>query len=101
MNISYSFESIEDLKRLRHFIEIKDPAAAQKIAYSLKEAIKQLKSFPFMGVMVELAPDPEMIRDLIVGDYIVRYLIRGNEIYILRVWHQKENEKNITGIVST
>ncbi len=32
-----------------------------------------------------------MIRDLMIGKHIVRYLIRSQDIYILRVWHQKEN----------
>jgi len=41
-------------------------------------------------VEVELAPDPEMIRDLIIGNYIARYLIHQKQGYILRVWHHKE-----------
>ncbi len=90
MKISYSPESIGDLIRLREFIEIKNPQAAQKIALSLNEGISQLKSFPFLGVEVELAPEPEKIRDLIVGNYIARYLIHSNQIYILRIWHHKE-----------
>ncbi|GMR16639.1 MAG: hypothetical protein BMS9Abin31_0995 [Gammaproteobacteria bacterium] len=35
MKISYSPESVGDLIRLRKFIEIKNPQAAQKIALSL------------------------------------------------------------------
>lgn len=90
MKISYSPESIGDLIRLREFIEIKNPQAAQKIALSLNEGISQLKSFPFLGAEVELAPEPEKIRDLIIGNYIIRYLIHSKQIYILRIWHHKE-----------
>ena len=90
MKISYSPESIGDLIRLREFIKIKNPQAAQKIALSLNEGISQLKSFPFLGVEVELAPEPEKIRDLIIGNYIARYLVHSKQIYILRVWHHKE-----------
>ena len=90
MKISYSPESIGDLIRLREFIKIKNPQAAQKIALSLNEGISQLKSFPFLGVEVELAPEPEKIRDLIIGNYIARYLVHSKQIYILRVWHYKE-----------
>ncbi|MCP5035707.1 MAG: type II toxin-antitoxin system RelE/ParE family toxin, partial [Actinomycetia bacterium] len=39
--------------------------------------------------------DPEQIRDLYVGNYTVRYLIINEVIYILRIWHGKENEKNL------
>ena len=90
MKISYAPEAIRDLKRLREFIENKNPQAAQRIAKVILEGIMQLKSFPYIGVEVEEAPNPEIIRDLIMGNYIARYLIHVNEIYILRVWHHKE-----------
>lgn len=90
MNLSYTPEAITDLVRLREFIAIKNPQAAQKIAQSLQESISQLKAFPYLGVEVEMAPDPEIIRDLIIGNYIARYLIHTEQIYILRVWHHKE-----------
>ncbi len=90
MKITYTPEAIEDLIRLREFIENKNPQAAQRIAETIRKKIKQLKIFPFMGVEVEEAPDPEMIRDLIMDNYIVRYLVHTNELYILRIWHHKE-----------
>lgn len=37
--------------------------------------------------------DPEKLRDLYLGGYRVRYLIAENTIYVLRVWHKKEKEK--------
>ena len=91
MKVSFTPESINDLKRLREFIAIKNPLTAQCIATSLLKGISQLKTFPYLGVEVEQAPNPERVRDLIIGNYIARYLIRANEIDILRVWHQKEN----------
>ncbi len=90
MKLSYSREAISDLIRLREFIASKNPDAAQKIAKSIRKGIAQLKTFPYLGVEVELAPDPEMIRDLIIGNYIARYLIHSKHIYILRIWHHKE-----------
>ena len=90
MKISYSRESVSDLIRLREFIEIKNPQAAHEIALSLSKGISQLKSFPLLGTEVELAPEPEKIRDLIIGNYIARYLIHSKQIYILRIWHHKE-----------
>ncbi len=90
MKVSYSREAIGDLIRLREFIAIKKPQAAQKIARSIKKGISQLKTFPYLDVEVELAPNPEMIRDLIIGNYIARYLVHSKQIYILRIWHHKE-----------
>ena len=91
MRISYTPESIEDLKRLREFIEVKSPPAAQRVAATLLQGINQLKMFPYLGVEVEQAPNSAIVRDLIIGNYIVRYLIHSGSITILRVWHHKEN----------
>ena len=94
MKIVYTPEAIEDLVRLREFIEIKNPGAAKRVATSLVDGIKKLKQFPYIGVKVSEAPSPELMRDLIIGSYIVRYLILDKTINILRVWHQQEDEKN-------
>ena len=90
MKLSYSREAISDLIRLREFIASKNPEAAQRIAKSIRKGISQLKTFSYLGMEVEMAPDPEMIRDLIIGNYIARYLIHQKKVYILRVWHHKE-----------
>ena len=90
MKITYTSEAIEELIRLREFIEEKNPQAAQRVAQTIKKKINQLKTFPLAGVGVEEAPVPEMIRDLITGNYIVRYLVYSNEVHILRIWHHKE-----------
>lgn len=95
MKIAYSQEAIDDLKRLKEFIEIKNPQAAVKMANTILETISQLKAFPFLGIEVNRAPDPKIIRDLIIGKYIIRYLIRNREIYILRLWHHKEDRLSI------
>ena len=93
MNILYSEEAIQDLVRLREFIEIKNPLAAQRAAASIKKGISQLKKFPRLGVKVGTAPDPDTVRDLIIGNYLARYLITEQAIYILRIWHHKEQIK--------
>ncbi len=95
MKLTYSSESVNDLIRLREFIEIKNPQAAKRIAQSIKKGINQLKSFPYLGVKVEKAPDPEIIRDIIIGNYTARYLIRSKEITVLRIWHHKEQENRL------
>jgi plasmid stabilization system protein ParE len=95
MNVRYTSESIGDLKRLREFIAEKNPLAAQRIANELLTGIDKLKIFPRMGIGVSRAPDPESIRDLFIGDYTVRYLLSESEIFILRIWHDKENERDL------
>ena len=95
MKVKYSPESIEDLQRIVEFVENKNPYAARRIAIDLQEGVDRLKQFPEIGLPVLKAEDPEKIRDLYIRAYTVRYLIAENIIYILRVWHNKENEKNL------
>ena len=95
MKINYSPESIEDLIRLRAFIETENPLAARRIANMILEGVEKLRIFPRMGLPVHLAPDPEFIRDLYIGQYTIRYLLSKISVYILRIWHGKEIEKDL------
>jgi plasmid stabilization system protein ParE len=95
MRISYSPESIDDLIRLRNVVKEKNPVAAQHIANELLDGINKVKLFPKIGLPVMRAADPQSIRDLFIGNYTVRYLIGNNKIYILRMWHGKEIEKDL------
>ena len=91
MKVRYSREAVGDLRRLREFIEVKDPRAAQKAAATILKGIAQLKEFPLLGAKVERAPTPETVRDLVIGNYLARYLVHGTEIYVLRIWHHRED----------
>lgn len=93
IKINYSPASIEYLQRVVEFVENKNPYAARRIAIDLQEGMDKLKQFPEIGLPVFKAADPEKMRDLYVGNYTVRYLIAEETIYVLRVWHNKENEK--------
>ena len=95
MKIYYSPESISDLIRLREFIEAKNPDAAKRIASELLAGIGKLKIFPRMGLPVKRATDPEVIRDLFIGRYTVRYYVSAQDIFVLRVWHAKEVGKDL------
>lgn len=94
MLVEYSPEAIKDLHRLVDFIEPKNPYAARRLAIDIQEDVSRLKLFPKMGLPVMKAPDPELMRDLYVSSYTVRYLIADTTLYILRIWHGKENEKS-------
>ena len=95
MKVKYSPESVGDLQRVVEFVENKNPYTARRIAIDLQEGVERLKQFPQIGLPVLKAADPEQLRDLYVGDYTVRYLITDEVIYILRIWHGKESEKNL------
>ena len=92
MRLEYTEDAVGDLVRLRRFIEENDPQAANRIAARLVEGIALLRDQPQLGHPVNLAPDPESIRDLVLRDYIVRYAITSNRILILRVRNGMKSE---------
>ncbi len=83
MRIDYTENAIDDLSQLREFIAAKDPAAANRYASQLLEGIARLEDQPYLGHAVYYAPEPESIRDMIVGNYIVRYALLDEQILIL------------------
>jgi len=93
VKLVYTDEAIEDLKRLREFIAVHNPSAAGRIATELVGKIELLPDFPKMGAPVEMAPVPDSIRDMVFGNYVVRYSLHVSAIIILRVWHELEGER--------
>ncbi len=84
----FTLSAQKDLFRLREFIAAKNPTAARRISQRLKVSIQRLVDQPDMGINVDELPGTQ---DLISGDYLVRYTILENHIYILRIWHAKED----------
>ena len=92
MKLVYTDVAIEDLKRLRAFIAVHNPPAANRIATELVSKIKLLLDFPQLGTPVLNAPDPDSVRDMVFGKYVVRYSVHASTLIILRVWHILEGE---------
>lgn len=90
LNLIYAQLAVADLQRLRAFIAEHAPDAAERIANELIQRIELLREFPDIGRVVEAAPDPETVRDLVFGRYIVRYAKTANAIIVLRIWHHAE-----------
>ncbi len=90
MKLRYTDEALEDLKHLRDFIAQRNPEAAVRIGNRLDADLMKLKAFPYLGRKVENTAAGE-IRDSIIGNYIARYMITPGVIFILRIWHQKED----------
>ena len=95
MKIRYTADAINDLERLRAFIEPKNPHAARRVAAELLDGIENLAVFPDMGLPVRRAPNPKLIRDLFVGNYMIRYQRNEQSIIVLQIWHGKESEKDL------
>lgn len=89
MKLIFSRAAVHDLVRLRDFIAQHSPEAAQRVAQRLGGAIQGMMDTPQMGRPV--ADMSGEIRELIFGKYVVRYEVRQQSLYILRIWHGKED----------
>lgn len=88
MKLKFTAVALNDLKRLRHFIAVKNPDAAKRYSARLQKSIKRLVDHPEMGRAIE---EPVGVRELVAGDYVVRYLVKTETVYILKVYHEKED----------
>jgi toxin ParE1/3/4 len=87
MKLQFSESAVQDLVRLREFIAAKNPQAAGRVSLRLRQSIGKLVLHLDIGrPVLEL----ENVRELIAGNYVVRYLLEEDTIFILRVWHGKE-----------
>jgi plasmid stabilization system protein ParE len=92
--LSFTRSARADFERLRDFIARHDESAAERVARQLQKGIGLLVKQPRMGRRVRDADGhdaPEEIRDWLVGNYIIRYLIAGERIVVLRAWHHRED----------
>ncbi len=87
MRLEFSASAVRDLIRLRDFIAVHNPEAAERISLRLRQAIGKLVIHPDMGRPV---PELENVRELVAGNYVVRYPRAEDTVFILRIWHGKE-----------
>jgi plasmid stabilization system protein ParE len=64
--------------------------AAARVIQQLAHAPDRLLDYPRIGEKLE-AYEPREVRRIIVGNYEVRYEIAAGIIFILRLWHCREN----------
>ena len=90
MKISWSSAAQSDLGRLHDFLAGHDLDAADEALNILIEAPEVLLDFPRRGPRLSRYQSQE-IRELRVGNYILRYELVGVEIRILRLFHGRED----------
>ena len=90
MKISWTASATADLVRLHDFLAPVAPEAAARVVQQLAHAPNRLRDFPRIGERLD-AYVPREVRRITVGQYEMRYEIAGGDIFILRLWHSREN----------
>lgn len=87
-------EALEDVQRLRLFLLDKNPIAAARAGKVLQDGTKLLASFPETGTSMNDGTDRrELFLPFGASSYVLRYIIDGQTVVIVRVWHGKENRQ--------
>ena len=90
MEVKWTSSAQRDLIRLYEFVAAVNPRAAKKAIKQLVDEAKLLQSHPLLGVELD-AYAPRNVRRLVIGDYEVRYEATETVLYVLRLWHTKED----------
>lgn len=89
MEIVWTARALDDLERLHAFLAAASPGAAATLIQRLVSAPDVLQDQPRIGTpLTDFRPRD--IRCLLVGHYELRYEIRPDAVWILRLWHARE-----------
>lgn len=89
MDLKWTNKALSDLARLYEFLSPANQNAAARIVQSLVAAPATLMTNPRIGEKLEEF-EPREVRRLLVGHYEMRYEIRESTVYVLRLWHTRE-----------
>ncbi|HWU80017.1 MAG TPA: type II toxin-antitoxin system RelE/ParE family toxin [Caulobacter sp.] len=90
MRIVWTGRASSDAGRLHEFLAEVNPRAAKAVMHRLIVAPRRLVEAPRSGERLA-AFAPREIRRILAGDYELRYELVDDTIYILRVWHTRED----------
>jgi plasmid stabilization system protein ParE len=89
MELKWTGKALSDLSRLYDFLAAVNQQAAARSVRALAAAPASLLVNPRIGeVLEEFAP--REVRRILAGHYEIRYEIQGSAIYVLRLWHTRE-----------
>lgn len=80
-----------DINRLAAFLAGKSPLAAVQAGEAIVAGIRSLSEYPHLGRRVGEGGRRELIIPFARSAYIVRYLVEGREVIIVRIFHGLED----------
>ena len=90
MELKWTSKALSDLARLYDFLAPVNKPAAARTVQALTAAPTTLLANPRIGEKLEEF-EPRDVRRILVGHYEMRYEIQASTIYVLRLWHSRED----------
>ena len=89
MELKWTNKALSELVRLYEFLAPMNKPAAARVVQALIKAPTTLLTNPRVGEQL-FQFEPREVRRFLVGQYEVRYEIQDSIIYVLRLWHTRE-----------
>ena len=90
MALRWTTKAHSDIVRLYEFLQPIDPTAAARVVRQLVAGAKRIPTHPRLGVRLsEFAP--REVRRVLVGDYEIRYELTETDVFVLRIFHTRED----------
>ena len=90
MELKWTSKALSDLARLYDFMAPVNKPAAARTVQALATAPSALLANPRIGERIEEF-EPREVRRILVGHYEMRYELTETTIYVLRLWHTRED----------
>ena len=90
MELKWTSQALSDLARLYEFLSPVNQQAATRTVQALTAAPTTLLNNPRIGEQLFEFESRE-VRRIIIGQYEMRYEIQESSIYVLRLWHTRED----------
>lgn len=90
MELKWTSKALSDLVRLYEFLAPVNKPAAVRAVQALTKAPTVLLANPRIGEQL-FQFEPREVRRILVKEYEIRYEIQNSIIYVLRLWHTRED----------
>ena len=90
MELKWTSKALTDLVRLYEFLATANKQAAARAVQALTKAPTILLTNPRIGEQL-FEFEPREVRRLLIGHYEMRYEIQESTVYMLRLWHTRED----------
>ncbi|WP_055325999.1 type II toxin-antitoxin system RelE/ParE family toxin [Ralstonia solanacearum] len=90
MELKWTSKALSDVARLYEFLAPVNKPAAARAVQALIKAPTILLTNPRVGEQL-FQFEPHEVRRILVGQYEMRYALQDETIYVLRLWHTRED----------
>jgi plasmid stabilization system protein ParE len=90
MALRWTSKAQSDLARLYEFLRPVNPTVAARVVRQLVAGAKRIPAHPRLGVRLPEF-DPREVRRVLVGDYELRYELADTDVFVLRIFHTRED----------